>query len=61
MSIRSAIRHLDYGSAAAAFSGVLIAVAVCAVLVPAVIIATAPAPGTSSEPRGTAPDFWAGS
>ena len=59
MSIRSAIRHLDYGSAAAAFAGVLIAVTVCAMLIPAVITATAP-PEASPAPRGAAPDFWAG-
>ena len=57
----SAIRDVNFRYPAAVAAGLLIAAALCAVLVPAVFAVTAPAPARAAKDTGgAAPDFWSG-
>ena len=48
MSLRTVIHQINYKSGAAAVAGLMIAAGLCALLIPAVLTATAPQPAESA-------------
>lgn len=59
MSAITLIRQMNYRYPAAIAAGALIAGAICALLVPAVLVLTAPEPAHAEQQvSGAGPDFW---
>ncbi len=59
MSPNALIRRMNYRYPAAIAAGALIAIALCALLVPAVLVLTTPEPAHAEQQApSTGPDFW---